>query len=86
MKDLRFILSEELCRPLYGEDYASMLAVLGYQDLEADVEDIGHSHADTHLKLNLKGRDPDDGMTDIAYEKGAYFLGMLESKGRQRSF
>ncbi|MBT8189901.1 MAG: M1 family metallopeptidase [Bacteroidia bacterium] len=70
---------------LYGEDYASMLAVLGYQDLEADVHDIGHSHADTHLKLNLKDRDPDDGMTDIAYEKGAYFLGMLESKfGKSR--
>ncbi|NNF21203.1 MAG: aminopeptidase, partial [Saprospiraceae bacterium] len=63
----------------------SMLAVLGYQDLEADVHDIGHSHADTHLKLNLKDRDPDDGMTDIAYEKGAYFLGMLESKfGKSR--
>ncbi|NNE26328.1 MAG: M1 family metallopeptidase [Saprospiraceae bacterium] len=71
---------------LYGEDYASMLAVLGYQDLEADVEDFGHSHADTHLKLDLKGRDPDDGMTDIAYEKGAYFLGMLESKVGKESF
>ena len=70
---------------LYGTEYASMLAALGYQDLEADVHDIGHTHADTHLKLNLKDRDPDEGMTDIAYEKGAYFLGMLESKvGKER--
>jgi len=70
---------------LYGEDYANMLALLGYQDLEHEVTDIGHSHADTHLRLDLDGRDPDDGMTDIAYEKGAFFLTMLESKfGRER--
>ena len=70
---------------LYGKDYSNMLAMLGYQDLEADVKDIGPSHADTHLHLNLKGRNPDDGMTDIAYEKGAFFLMMLEDKvGRER--
>lgn len=70
---------------LYGADYANMLAMLGFQDLEADVEHIGHSHADTHLKLDLKGRDADDGMTDIAYEKGAYFLMSLEAQiGREK--
>lgn len=63
---------------LYGEEYANMLAVLGFQDLEADVSDLDEH--DTHLFLNLEGRDPDDGMTDIAYEKGAYFLMMLEEK------
>ncbi len=70
---------------LYGEEYANMLAVLGFQDLEADVKDIGAHDKDTHLHLNLNGRDPDDGMTDIAYEKGAYFLMMLEDKvGREK--
>lgn len=68
---------------LYGEDYANMLAVLGYQDLMADVKDL--ADADTHLKLNLKDRDPDDGMTDIAYEKGAFFLQLLEQQvGREK--
>jgi len=68
---------------VYGEDYANMLAVLGHQDLEADVADL--DSADTHLKLDLKDRDPDDGMTDIAYEKGAFFLGMLERQvGREK--
>lgn len=71
---------------LYGKDYADMLALLGYQDLEADVKDIGHSHADTHLKLNLSGRDADDGMTDIAYEKGAYFLMSLEAQVGRENF
>ena len=70
---------------LYGKEYANMLAVLGHQDLMADVEDLGPESEDTHLKLDLKDRDPDDGMTDIAYEKGAFFLTMLERNvGRER--
>lgn len=70
---------------LYGEDYTNMLALLGYQDLEAEVEDLGPKSKDTHLKLFLKGRDPDDGMTDIAYEKGAYLLTLLEQEvGREK--
>lgn len=70
---------------LYGKEYADMLAVLGFQDLKADVVDLGEDSKDTHLFLDLEGRDPDDGMTDIAYEKGAYFLMMLEDKvGREK--
>lgn len=70
---------------LYGETYVRMLTQLGLQDLDGEIEDLGsHSH-DTHLKLNLEGRDPDDGMTDIAYEKGALFLMALEEQvGRNR--
>lgn len=68
---------------LYGEDYANMLSVLGHQDLVSDIHDL--DEADTHLKLNLKDRDPDDGMTDIAYEKGAFFLILLERQvGREK--
>ena len=70
---------------LYGKEYANMLAVLGYQDLEGTVDDLGADSKDTHLFLDLDGRDPDDGMTDIAYEKGAYFLMTLEEKvGREK--
>jgi aminopeptidase N len=37
------------------------------------------------LFLNLQGKNPDDGMTDVAYEKGAYFLKMLEKAvGREK--
>lgn len=71
---------------VYGKDYADMLALLGYQDLQADVEDLGPQSEDTHLKLDLEGRDPDDGMTDIAYEKGAFFLQMLEEKAGREKF
>ena len=63
---------------LSGKDYEAMLSVLGFQDLEEDVKDLGEKSKDTHLFLNLDGRDPDEGMTDVAYEKGAFFLQMLE--------
>lgn len=70
---------------LYGADYAEMLKELGMQDLQGTIEELGPESADTHLKLDLDGRDPDDGMTDIAYEKGALFLRSLEEKvGRER--
>jgi hypothetical protein len=71
---------------LYGADYAEMLAQLSFQDLQAEVEDLFNrgARADTHLKLNLKNRNPDDGMTAIAYDKGYFFLKWLEQKaGRE---
>ncbi|HRP00985.1 MAG TPA: M1 family aminopeptidase/hydrolase, partial [Flavobacteriales bacterium] len=72
---------------LYGPDHAGMLQILGRQDLQGSLEHMhatGHAE-DTHLRLHLDGRDPDDGMTDIAYEKGFAFLKLLESKvGRER--
>jgi len=71
---------------VFGPERAAMLANLGYQDLAATVEQLGGSAApDTRLKLELAGRDPDSGMTDIAYEKGAAFLRALErAAGRAR--
>jgi leukotriene-A4 hydrolase len=70
---------------LYGEEYADMLEVLGYQDLSHTLEDLASKPNDTKLKLALGDRDPDDGMTDIAYEKGYFFLRSLEDLvGRER--
>lgn len=40
---------------------------------------MGDTNADTELKLNLVGRDPDDGVTDIAYIKGCFFLKTIEN-------
>ncbi|PIB37563.1 aminopeptidase [Reichenbachiella sp. 5M10] len=64
---------------LYGREYAEMLALLSLQDLQEEVKEINDIHpADTHLKLDLTGRNPDDGVTAIAYDKGYYLLRMLE--------
>ncbi|GGF06784.1 M1 family metallopeptidase [Hymenobacter cavernae] len=63
---------------LYGRSYSDMLQVLGHSDLLATIDEIGPTSPDTHLHLNLAGRDPDEGLTDIAYEKGDYLLLTLE--------
>ncbi len=68
---------------LYGKEVANILAILEYQELERTLANIDKE--DTKLKLNLSKRNPDDGMTDIAYIKGAYFLRTLEEKvGRNK--
>lgn len=72
---------------LYGKDYAEMLAQLGYQDLQGTVDSYFEKDQkkDTHSKLDLDGRDPDDGMSDIAYEKGYFFLRLVENTvGREK--
>lgn len=68
---------------IYGEGYSDMLAVLGYQDLEESIRTLDPK--DQMLKLRLSGRNPDDGMTDIAYEKGNLLLVALEHHvGREK--
>ena len=70
---------------MMGKGYADMLWELGYQDLVEEVNNLGPASKDTWLKLDLKGRDPDDGLTDIPYEKGSHFLKLVEnSVGRDR--
>jgi aminopeptidase N len=70
---------------IYGKDYADMLAVLGFQDLSSTLDDFGPESDDTKLKLELIERDPDDGMNDIAYEKGCLLLMELEKiVGREK--
>ena len=68
---------------LHDTTYSNMLAHLGQQDLKGTVEEL--EPRETHLFLDLHGKNPDDGMTDIAYEKGAHFLTMLERQvGREK--
>lgn len=70
---------------MMGKSYADMLWELGYQDLVDNVTQLGPKSKDTWLKLDLKGRDPDDGLTNIPYEKGCHFLKLLENEaGRDR--
>ena len=69
-----------ICEAVFGKDYADQLSLLGHQDLKATVERLRSSEhpEDTRLKLDMAGRDPDDGVTDIAYEKGCAFLTRIE--------
>jgi leukotriene-A4 hydrolase len=63
---------------LYGKEVADILVNVEFQELQKTL--TYEAEEDTKLKLNLKDRNPDDGMTDIAYIKGASFLRTLESK------
>jgi leukotriene-A4 hydrolase len=72
---------------VYGADYAAMLEFLGREGLRAEIEGElgGYDSGETILHLDLDGRDPDEGMTAIAYDKGAAFLRTVETVvGRER--
>lgn len=78
-------MTNRIMEEVYGRDYAEMLWHLDYQELITTIEEMGETNPDTRLHLDLRGRDPDDGMTAIAYIKGAFFLKMLENNlGRER--
>ena len=68
---------------VYGPDRARMEAVLGKRSLLREIADLPPK--DQVLHIDLAGRDPDDAVTDIPYEKGALLLATLEHKfGRER--
>jgi leukotriene-A4 hydrolase len=72
---------------VYGKRRADMEADLAWTDMEEAVKEAGGpASKDTQLHLELDAaRDPDDGMTQIAYDKGATFLRTIERQvGRTR--
>jgi aminopeptidase N len=72
---------------LYGEDYAEMLASLNLQDLHDEIASLRDKglYGDTRLLLDLTNRNPDEGVTSIAYNKGYFFLRSIEEEyGREK--
>jgi aminopeptidase N len=69
-------LERRILEQLYGRNRAEMEAVLGYRDLQEELK--SREPRDQILAIDLDGRDPDDGMTEIPYEKGALFLRAVE--------
>ena len=70
---------------VYGKDEAGMQELLGFGGLQELIKEMGETNPDTKLKGNYEGRDPDEGVTDIAYEKGYSFLRTIEDAvGRQK--
>jgi leukotriene-A4 hydrolase len=79
-------IEDRIMEAVYGRRFSAMLADLGWDKLQKDLQQLGGAKgADTRLHLDLSGRSPDDGLTDIAYEKGATFLRTIEQfVGRER--
>ncbi|MFL6722825.1 MAG: M1 family metallopeptidase [Sphingomicrobium sp.] len=71
---------------IYGPKVAAQQVALGLDAMnKAIAENGGPANPDTRLHIDLKGRHPDSGLTDIAYEKGAAFLRTIEvTVGRKR--
>jgi aminopeptidase N len=61
---------------LYGRETADMEAVLGLNSLLDEMKTL--PARDQVLHVDLAGRDPDEGGSGIAYEKGCLFLRTLE--------
>jgi aminopeptidase N len=79
-------IERRIMEELRGPAHADMLRQLGRQELAETMDEVGGPESpDTRLRLDLTGRDPDEGTTVVAYEKGAAFLELVESVvGRQR--
>ena len=68
---------------LYGRDRALQEQALQWADMQAEIAST--PAADTILHIDLTGRDPDDGLSGIPYDKGSAFLRTIERiVGRER--
>lgn len=78
---------QRIMESLYGKEVADILALVEFDELKDELKRIEKSKhpEDSKLHLALDGRNPDDGMTDIAYVKGAFFLKTIENQvGREK--
>lgn len=76
-------LERRILEAVYGRARAEMEATLGRQTLTEELSTL--DARDQILHVDLRGRDPDDGFTNVPYEKGALFLRQLEETfGRER--
>ncbi len=76
-------LEQRIMERVFGRDRAAMETNLGMQELADELKTL--PEADQKLHIDLAGRNPDDGMTGVPYQKGAAFLRRLElAFGRER--
>jgi len=70
---------------LYGRERAAMLEHLGRTELVEELRSLKDRPGDQVLCMDLTGRNPDDAVTPIAYDKGAAFVRTIEAAvGRAR--
>ena len=73
-------LERRILEGVFGSRLAAMELVLGRQYLDEEIADLmaAGKASDTALALDLRGRDPDEALSNIAYEKGSLFLQFVE--------
>jgi leukotriene-A4 hydrolase len=78
-------IERRIVEALYGPARAEMEAMLGRQDLDEELAGLRYP-GDARLHVDLRGRDPDEGLSDVAYEKGALLLRELEESYGRAAF
>ena len=71
---------------VFGRHEAEMQDVMSRKVLADNMTDYGKGHADTRLKISTHGRNPDDSLSDIPYEKGYAFLQAVEKAVGREAF
>jgi hypothetical protein len=77
-------LERRIIEDLHGKPRANIEAVLGLEELKETLKTL--KPPDQVLHIDLTGRDPDDGMNQVPYEKGALFLTTLEKTFGREAF
>ena len=77
-------LTYRIMQIVYGDDRYAMEMVLGYADLQSDLDDLEDN--DERLANDIRGRDPDEVFSNVPYEKGSLFLYEIEQFVGRESF
>jgi aminopeptidase N len=70
---------------LYGQEAAEMERQIDQADLADEIEDMDAA-AQVLARVPLPGRDPDEALTGVPYNKGAWFLQFLEQRFGRETF
>lgn len=73
MKDSRLTWEHRIGEAVFGINEAKMQDVFSRKVLSQNIEEYGKTNPDTRLKVNTTGRNPDEGLSDIPYEKAMLF-------------
>ncbi len=71
---------------VFGVNEAKMQDVLSRKVLQNNLEELGKDSPDTRLKIDLSGKNPDEGLSDIPYEKGYALLQTIEIAVGRKQF
>lgn len=79
-------LERRIMEAIAGREYSEMLTGIGLGDLRSTLAELPPDSRLGHLRLDLTGMDPDEGGSDVAYEKGSLFLRLLEEAVGRTAF
>lgn len=71
---------------IFGKEEAKMQDVLSRKGLQDNITEMGAKNPDTRLKVDTQGRNPDESLSDIPYEKGYAFLQTIEDAVGRKKF